>query len=997
MNQLWFWKSWSKYEQNLLKGMMVLTILSLILFLYILTQGSEPNITQQVIGKLSKVSVPFYSTQIGPVSLNSPVSALVVFQYFDFSSFEFNPVFFYIHLSFLGLAIALGATLISCIEGFWYYIAVGLFVVFLMLMNLQELFLFESTENYTLIISLSCLLPLTYFFSAFKQDTPISHRFILFSVVIISIGVLILFYSGINDPMLNLATGSLPACVMVVVLLSFIVAHEVFAGFLFIVSNANFGKGYPVLINFLAISLFYLASIVLAYLVNVGIIDWDIYYFNEFFILTVSVILGFWGLKNQAEQGTPIIPFKPVGAIFYLTLTLLTFSTLSLVFINSNDPFIEVFEDTIVFSQLGFGAIFLIYVIGNFSDVIFAGAQVSKVLYKPIRMPYFTARFGGLILVLVLYYVNNQTPFYQAIAGLDNAKADLLSYQNERQTAEFYYRNSAQLAAYNHHANYSLGKLYQSEDYFESKTFYEDALVKHPSVPAYINLANLFRSRGRFFESVFVLQEGLSVFPNNRQLLNNLGFVYSESNFKDSAAYFFERSRAAADYQNVAGSNQLALNVWNKEEPVVSEDPRDLTTSANAMAKTLTAARLAPVDLTNFTVDFSTPDLGHMAFIRNAVLTGSWDYKESDRLLDSIKRQYPWTTDYILYSQSLQAILKGEMAKGVSTLNNLIQASKYNQEYPMLLGNIYLNYGYYELAAEYFTSALTLSGDTTANLILANALAGKTDTAQELIQATTNSGQSENNEILEILSLSLANRSLDYPLNLDDPERFVWLLCWKNELDKNALITVLDSFIEDTYTVEAVLGLLKDQKVRMKYSNVLLEYLTNTKNVNKNLQNRALTTWCLYNLDNPENISRLMHQINNETDLELEKQVKFLELWLRWKNGDSGLRDEFLRFASENPFLETIIVSSAAYLAVEDELVRYNILLDALKVNKASVRLLDELIRSSIRLNLDASKKYAIDQLTEKISPEYLKELQQDYDSLSNIYSNFPVEPEAID
>ena len=55
---------------------------------------------------------------------------------------------------------------------------------------------------------------------------------------------------------------------------------------------------------------------------------------------------------------------------------------------SSNDAALRVIRDFIIYSHIGFGAIFLVYILSNFVNMLDDNLNVYKVLYNPNRMAY---------------------------------------------------------------------------------------------------------------------------------------------------------------------------------------------------------------------------------------------------------------------------------------------------------------------------------------------------------------------------------------------------------------------------------------------------------------------------------------------------------------------------------------------------------------------------------------------------------------------------------
>src|SRR5690606_6377483 len=115
------------------------------------------------------------------------------------------------------------------------------------------------------------------------------------------------------------------------------------------------------------------------------------------------------------------------------------------------------FEDAIVFSQLGFGGMFLFYIIVNFITPLMRNMAVYRIVFKEGTLPYTTYRIAGVIAVVAFYLLSNQVAFSQALAGFYNGLGDLYKTRNQQLLSQQYYRQGAAYGYQNHKSNYQLG------------------------------------------------------------------------------------------------------------------------------------------------------------------------------------------------------------------------------------------------------------------------------------------------------------------------------------------------------------------------------------------------------------------------------------------------------------------------------------------------------------------------------------------------------------
>ena len=308
-----------------------------------------------------------------------------------------------------------------------------------------------------------------------------------------------------------------------------IVAHEIIGAIILVLTRSNTSKSKNTLTHFSVITVVYLANVTLAYLRETNIIEWDIVYVNPFLLLTISAVLGIWLYKYREGQYGYLFKFLPIGALFYAAMAICCFATIAHLHATANDPGLENFRDFILYGHLGYGAIFVLYIIANFVQPLKDNMKVYKVLYAPVSMPFFTYRLAGLIAFIALTVKSNwEVPLNQGIAAYYNGLGDLHLENNER------------------------------KEYEKEAVRYKDALAKWPSPQAYVNLGNLYLDDGRFFDALFIAKEGVKRFQNSFQIQNNLGLLYGKTGILDSSIYYLDNAYSKSKNETTA-SNILAV------------------------------------------------------------------------------------------------------------------------------------------------------------------------------------------------------------------------------------------------------------------------------------------------------------------------------------------------------------------------------------------------------------------------------------------------------
>ncbi|MCK5702900.1 MAG: hypothetical protein KAI29_17175, partial [Cyclobacteriaceae bacterium] len=458
-----------------------------------------------------------------PIHINN----YVISQGFIASDLQVNEWPAYLLLIWLGIFISIMLALITDLSRFWFVASVvlmtGIFVGF----KLDYLVLFKMYEKIGLIIAFVLYFPSLYIFHFVKQEVGFTPRFLTHLGATAIFGIVIFYFSNVDIPFFHLVNYGIYAPLILTILFVFMVGHEIVSGILRVITSGMLAGDKNGLVHFLVISILFLLNAVLVLLRNTKILEADMYVIGSFWLLTIASIIGIWGYRVKEVTYKGMFSFYPFGAFLFICLAITSHLTISWFFISGNDSFVEVMEDVIIYSQLGYSSMFVVYVIANFFDMLKQNANVGKVLYKPRRMPYFISRFAGVIVIMALFFRFNMITYYQSVAGYYSGIGDLYLKAEDYMSASEYYKISNIYSQTSHRANYSLATLEKRNGNFSKElTYLEQAAGKNPTEFAYANLASKYMESKRYFEAIFTLRDGLEIFPDNGQLMNNLGLAY---------------------------------------------------------------------------------------------------------------------------------------------------------------------------------------------------------------------------------------------------------------------------------------------------------------------------------------------------------------------------------------------------------------------------------------------------------------------------------------
>jgi len=564
-------------------------------------------------------------------------------------------------------------------------------------------------NKYFLISSLLILVGASAAFYVLKKSIPFLVRLLTLSGLAGGLLYYLLnHYALVENPGAFIAGhGVLIPVIMTVVFIGFN-AHEIPRAILLLATRG--GKSSSNTWAFAGGTMFYLLYLFLTFLQSIKMIDWDILYLNPFLVFLFTSILGIWGFKGREVQYENIFSFAPWGALLYLSLGILSFSTMGYVLATGNSPMVEVFEDAIMFTHIGYGVVFIGYVVYNFSDIIDESGELYKVLWKPMMLDYLTTSMFGSMIVVLFLFRNDFFPVRQALAGQNNQIADAYRVEGDLFLATEYYDQARNYDARNFKANYNLAHIFQvAQNKEQTELHYRKALEGTPSPRVYINLASHLQRRYLQDEAIRMLEKGLDKFPRSGEIMNNLGLLYVENKQFDDAVEMLNKARQLATLPEVPETNLFGL--WAKYkinlriEELVPET-KSVVAEANRLAYN---ARDTSALSAQFRPEFMQDTVlnsGQVNYIYNYALLNPQDVE--NELTERLKTysEHPENLanqDFLVYAHAVASYYQGD---AYTALKNLRQMAEYSQTVkagvPHTLAMWYLQHNDAEQAARFF-------------------------------------------------------------------------------------------------------------------------------------------------------------------------------------------------------------------------------------------------------------------------------------------------------
>ena len=590
MSNIRFWENWTSGEKRLFWLLACLALAGLSLFGYIYFQNPSLVYVYEQFQELKLMDVALRSFRVGLSTIEVPIENILLYETYVGS--DLQPAFwiYYLFLGCLTVGVLLFLTFITTLKRYSFLGGIGFFILIIVNFHWETLLVIGLSNKIPTIVITILYAALAYYFQSFRSDFSFLFRLLSFALITLIVAVAVYFGSRVTSPFLHLAVNGLTTGIIMSVVFIAMVAHELIALFVTIVTNSQ--KPTRSAGHFYLITATYLANLIITYLIRENYLHWNIFTVDSFLLLTLSAIIGLWGVRKREPLYADVVNSFPIVTYLYLGFFIATYATISFCFATHSTTMMEGFDDIILFMHLGYGVIFTAYVTANFGPMLLANLSVHKILYQPSAMPFFTFRTMGLIATFAFlsYSYPLTTYFDRAKATYYNAYGDMYLALADQQTAEAYYKKSISTINRNHHAHYALAKLYSVQlNPYDALKEYKNIIQTTPSEMAYLNYVDAYQTNGKHVEAAALLKEGLSIFPASGLLLNAQALNYYQLNQLDSSLLFFQRARKsqltkdAAETNLFACSAQLRLS-FPADSLLKLLGSKDLGTQSNAFA-----------------------------------------------------------------------------------------------------------------------------------------------------------------------------------------------------------------------------------------------------------------------------------------------------------------------------------------------------------------------------------------------------------------------------
>ncbi|HEY8512339.1 MAG TPA: hypothetical protein VIL31_10295 [Cyclobacteriaceae bacterium] len=971
-----FWKSWKAEHRYAWYGMAAAFALAVVFYMFSYFRGVDAILHWEKIQEQKVLESTLDTYRLGPFELSVPGDNYVILEYFNGSMIDPNMVAVNLYLIMLAIGVVVLLAVITTFDRFWFIAAMALLILIWYSLRLRVLEVFGQLNEIPLVVTLVVFGGIAIYFNMIRPGIDVARRAIVFAAAMAMFTLVVALGSRVDYPFMHLAVTAYPAAVVITILFILLVSHEILAALISILSRSGASR----IQHFFILTTIYLANLLVTALHELDIINWNFVYLNAYLLLAVSAVLGIWGFRDRQSTYENILSFSPAGAMLYLATATIAFGTIGGLLGNANDAALNVMEDIIVFSHLGFSFIFVLYVLSNFASLLGSNLPMHKVLYKPTRMPWFTFQFMGLIATLgFVFYVGWRVYVYDAVSGFYTYLGDLDLKLNNIELARAHFDRARSYGFQSHHANYAMAKLTQNRYNLEEPERHLDlANGKRPSTFSLVNSGNLKIWQTRYFDAIKNLRRSQSRVPGSGVLENNLGYAYAKVFNIDSALYLFSEARDATEAKPTAEANILGLSAleflpMGADSTLALFDDTYTGTLANALA-------IANAQGQSFSRELN-PFASSKLNLHSATLLNNYLLKNIGKLDSAtLARAYALADDSV--NSDFMEALKVPVAIGYYYQHNVTRAldimaelvyisSTYEGNYNYTMGLWALEQGNPARAASFFNYAVSQNYKR-ARLYKAIALTEDRNVTEALaawdsVLAHGSDAEIEiAKQITQILRMPAPQAS-----SLTDPLKYQFCRYRIGVGDTVLFDSILPTFTDNNYKANALLDMSRRQFERTNLHKAIRYFnqLEGLQLTDENLFNdiRHFELLLLAERRETDKIVRAINEgIEFPPDRYLEKTL--YQALVAEANGDSVLAEKNYQIVGTyNPFFEEGVIAAARHYREHssDHLKAYNTLAEAVQLNNTSVKLWSAYIEEALRVGFDEYAASAYEKVEE--------------------------------
>lgn len=993
MTGLSFWQKWQKPFRYVFLLLLALFGACLLYATYHYFEGNNITYRWEQLPVLDNVRITTDTFTKNNFEYSTQAESYLIFERFTTADLHLPAYQTYIHVFLLVIALAAMLTAVTYFSYYWYFASMGLFMYFLTTLKVELLSVFGLSENILLLIMIALFAGLSYYFYSFNTKASIILRFIAFLIILLAIGVFINAGATTNASIVHLSRYSIIVPLGLTLLFVLLVSSEIIKGFVWLATHSGTGIKNRSTFNFIVISALYLLNLLLAFFKNRNIIDWNFIYIGAFPLLLVSAVLGIWGFPKRKPVIAKIVDNDQAISLLYVALGITSFATLGFIYGTANDALITVAEELIILTHLCLGFAFFVYILFNFVDLMAKGLPVHKVMYQPMRMPFYALVMLGLVACAIFILQTGFFLWYDLRGGYQTLIGDVYREEGNILLADQYYKKGLEKANYNHRAAYALATMARAHDDKPSTLYYfQRATSQHPTPQAFIGLSNYFADRNQFYDAIFILKDGIREFPQSPELLNNLGVMFSNAQVLDSAYYFFDQAIQHQGSTGIANSNLLAFMA---KYQLLDSIPKDLLTGDdqhlayvnNKLVMQSLIGQTANEALNTRHLNDSLLNNESFAYIYNYGLN---HMKQPDSAFVQRLDKYRATQANRLYAEDLNFVrahlhyYSGETAQAVEMLAEAARnTTVLNDLYYNQLGLWLMRKEAWNEAVKYFELALNRGYEgAPLNLALAFSEAGDMPNAIRLWQLIRQQEDSLAVETSNIM-LTILVAPAEHIQGLSDDLKLQAIHFNKYRYTPAQVEAILAS-VSNPVLVPLVRAKVieyylqrNDVEAAQRVFNAMPAITDRTEGKKEINEVIALLLLHLGNYDALNQLVQSSAQPFNENYFE-----EYVQARLKEHSGDTAAARKLYQSATlSNPFYAEAVIHAARFMqeVAQQPEQAYEILAFSLRLNPDDIAILKAYTLQSLRLRLTNYAYDGLNRLRQQLPPAELEDFERSY------------------
>jgi len=896
MKDLIFWLRWKRSYRALYVALLILFVLSIVAAGLAYIYGDTYTIGWTSTGEWKNITLALDVFDINQFSIQQESQQYLLQQRYVPGDVTIHPWISYAYLAAVMAAFILILTVISYLEIWLYVFGMGLFMLFLVTMHTEQLGIFGMYNRIPLAISLLFFCGLTFYFNAYGKHISLFVRIGLIKILTLAFALLLFYGSSIDYPILYASNYSITIPIILSIIFMLIVGYD-FMQFLVVVTSygrSEYKTSGNSIWNFIIIGGLYLTNLFIVYFKPAFIGDLDLVFIQPFIVLAISAIIGIWMFAYKPEV-TDNIPFNPLGAILFLALGIITFATIALGYITSNDALITTLETSALYIQIGMGLGIFLYVIINFWNKYKKQEEVYKIFHTTYQVPFFVGRSVGWAIIMYFFFSANSFVYKSSLAAYYNHVGDVYLFTEQNDLAKSHYEEAYTYEFQNQRTSYTLGNFYQKQnDKNNSFEYLQACLNKNPTPYAYAGLSTFYINNDQLFPAMFMLKDGLQKYPNNPYLLNNIGYLYTLFEQIDSSAYFYSK---ALEYttDEIPAANLLAYygskGNFTKCDTIINTYKNN--SSVAYLANKIGISTMSgiknnpPIEIPASIVADTLIDAYSYTFLYNYAFN---KLDQQDSLLHKILDRYiqnPENEFYkanLMYAKAIQLYYsQTNIPAALSILDELVHTNQ-TPLYVITLADLQLKAGLHEEAAETYKLLVSYPDQRMV--------------AYRCLATFEGKNKSDVHETLNELSKSLNPQSAEIAKTLLQAERNPTLEIYKGLSDKEKVQCL-------HYHTLSPAEYIQYRNVIQDSTQSVLFDIQVIKNLNKKKEYAsAMSVW--NNMSKPESVPA---SIIAEANLEYLQILAGLQQWeavqteaekISLLHKDEGYRDYFLALSEQH-------------------------------------------------------------------------------------------------